>query len=107
MLIRRNHRLQALRIRRCMPDDFEPSVIVGPVFLLQPSIHDRYAFWRDEEKLPRRRINGRWLPARRASHVQWVSIIAHRGSRREDRRTSMLRKAAERCCLYRYTSIPF
>lgn len=107
MLTRRRHKLRAMRIRRCKPDDFEPEVMVGPVFLLQPSTHDRCAFWRDDEKRPRRRINGRWLSARWASHVQWVSVIGHRGNRRGDRRTTMLQKAAERCSLYRYTSIPF
>lgn len=107
MLIRRHHKLQPVRIRCAAPDDFEPAVILGPVFRVPQTTLDWWDRWGDDEKLPRRRINGRWLSARWASRVQWGSAIGHRGSRRGDRRENMRRRAAERCGLYRYTSLPF
>lgn len=103
MMLRRNHKLRAVFRRRMQPDDLDPQVMEGPVFLRYPHPDD----WRQGDLMPRRRIKGRWLPALWASHVQWVSVIGHRGNRRGDPRKNKLQKAAERCRLYRYTSMPF
>ena len=81
-------------------------MLVGPVFLRFPR-HTCHDYWRQEDLIPRRKINGRWLAARWASKVQWVSVIAHKGNRYGDPRTTKLQKAAERCSLYRHTSLPF
>lgn len=104
MMLRRQHKLQAVFKRRMQPDDLDPQVMCGPVFLRFPHPHDED---RQYGQMPRRRIKGRWLPALWASHVQWISVIGHRGNRRGDPRTNKLQKAAERCRLYRYTSMPF
>lgn len=104
MLIRRRHKLHALRLRRLQSDEYEPEVLIGPVFLRYPHRDD---CWRQEDQLPRRRIGGRWLPARWASKRQWLSSINCPGSRRGDPRITKQQKAAERCGLYRYTSCPF
>lgn len=102
MKTRRPYRPLRRQVRRIRPDHFDPQVIVGPIFLRYPA-----DLWRQEDAMPRCRINGRWLSAKWASHVQWVSAIGHRGSRRGDRRMNMRQKAAERCGLYRHTSCPF
>ena len=103
MMVRRQHKLQAVFRRRMRPDHFDPQVMEGPVFLRFPQPDD----WRQDDQMPRRRVNGRWLPAVWASHVQWVSVIGHRGTRRGDPRKNKLQKASERCSLYRHTSVPF
>lgn len=102
MTTKRPYRPLQRQVRRYHPDQLDPQVMVGPIFLRYPSNP-----WRQEDAMPRRRINGRWLSAKWASHVQWVSAISHRGSRRGDRRLNMKQKAAERCSLYRHTSCPF
>ena len=103
MLTRRRHKLHALRIRRMQVEHWDPAVMVGPVLVH----YRRHDYRHQDASSPRRRINGRWLAARWASKVQWLSSIAHKGSRRGDPRTNMLQKAAERCSLYRHTSMPF
>lgn len=100
MLIRRGHRLQAVRVRRLHPDSFTPGVMVGPVFLRYPR-HTCGDYWRQQDLEPRRRVNGRWLPPLWAWKAEWEP------RKRRPAPDMRLHTMAERCGLHRFTDCPF
>jgi len=100
VLIRRGHKLRAVRVRRLHPDTFTPGVMVGPVFLRYPR-RTCGDYWRQQDLEPRRLVRGRWLPPVWAWNVEWA--------RRKNRPAPDVRlhTMAARCGLHRFTDCPF
>lgn len=90
----------AAPMKKATRDTFDKRVTIGP--LLGP----RHMTCHDEG--PREKVQGRWLPAIRASHIRWVSkaIKDPQAERNQGRRRALKMRLNERFST-RYADLPF